>query len=150
MTDDHALRVVTATPELVGDWDRQRLIRVVENLLNNAIKYSPEGGEVIVFVAQDESGDAVVRVQDRGIGIPAKDLPHIFERFYRAGNAAGRMAGTGIGLAGARQIVERHGGTVTVESEEGVGSVFTLRLPLHSPDRVPPDSADTSEDRESA
>jgi PAS domain S-box-containing protein len=153
MTDDHELRVVLTAPELIGNWDRQRLIRVLENLLNNAIKYSPEGGEVIVSVAQDEAderGDAVVRVQDRGIGIPAKDLPHIFEQFYRAGNTAGRMVGTGIGLAGARQIVEQHGGTLTVESEEGRGSTFALRLPLRSPNGAPPDGADTSADRASA
>ncbi|MGE3599462.1 MAG: sensor histidine kinase [Dehalococcoidia bacterium] len=72
----------------------------------------------------------MIQVQDEGIGIPPADLPHIFERYQRGANVAGRIAGTGIGLAGARQIVELHGGTIEVESVEGHGSVFTVRLPL--------------------
>ena len=79
--------------------------------------------------ADGASGWAVLTVHDDGVGIPAADLPHIFERFYRAGNA-GRAWGSGIGLAGARQIVEQHGGTVTVESNEGEGATFTVRLPI--------------------
>ncbi len=73
---------------------------------------------------------AVLAVQDQGIGIPAADLPHVFERFYRARNVSGRTPGTGLGLAGARQIVEQHGGTIAVESREGAGSTVTIRLPL--------------------
>ena len=69
----------------------------------------------------------------RGMGIPAGDLPHIFEWFRRGGNVSGRIRGTGVGLAGARQIIEQHGGTLTAESREGVGSTFTLHLPIDIP-----------------
>ena len=85
---------------------------------------------------------AVLAVRDRGIGIPAADLPRIFERYHRAANAAGQFAGTGIGLAGARQIVEQHGGAIAVESAEGAGSTFTVRLPL----APPPEAADAGVD----
>jgi signal transduction histidine kinase len=113
---------------VIGDWDGPRLRRVLDNLLSNAIKYSPAGGEVVVTLAAD--GDsAVLRVRDQGLGIPAEDLPHIFERFRRARNAA-EIVGTGLGLSGARQLVEQHGGTIQVESQEGAGSTFTVRLPL--------------------
>jgi signal transduction histidine kinase len=70
-------------------------------------------------------------VRDEGLGIPAADLPNVFERFHRAANVAQHIAGIGIGLAGSRQIVEQHGGTLTVESQEGVGSTFTMRVPLN-------------------
>jgi two-component system phosphate regulon sensor histidine kinase PhoR len=72
----------------------------------------------------------VMTVRDRGIGVPAPDLPRLAERFFRAGNAVGAFPGTGIGLAGARQTVEAHGGQLTIESAEGVGTVVTVRLPL--------------------
>ena len=82
-----------------------------------------------------EDGDpswAVLVVRDRGMGIPADDLPYIFEWFRRVGNVSGRIRGTGVGLACARQVVEQHGGTITAESQEGQGSTFTVRLPLTS------------------
>jgi signal transduction histidine kinase len=112
-----------------------RLARVLSNLLTNAVRYSPDGGDVTVFVSRHgDAGEpgsyAALRVQDNGLGIPSADLPHIFERYYRARNVVGRMPGSGIGLAGARQIVEAHGGTLTVKSEEGAGTQVTLRLPL--------------------
>jgi signal transduction histidine kinase len=69
-------------------------------------------------------------VQDGGLGIPASDLPRVFERFHRGANVVGRIGGTGIGLAGARSIVESHGGTISAASQEGAGSTFTIRLPL--------------------
>ena len=80
----------------------------------------------------DEQGAprAVVRIADRGVGIPPGDLPHIFEQFHRGANVVGRVAGTGVGLFSVRQIVEHHGGTVTVDSQEGHGSSFTISLPL--------------------
>jgi two-component system, OmpR family, sensor histidine kinase BaeS len=77
--------------------------------------------------------EAVITVQDQGIGIPEVDLPHIFERFWRGGNAVRHFRGTGLGLASVRAIVEEHGGTVAVESQEGRGSTFTIRLPLNPP-----------------
>jgi PAS domain S-box-containing protein len=128
----HPIRVTAAVPGLVGIWDPARLERVLDNLLSNAIKYSPSGGEITVDMAKEE-GDkawAVLVVRDGGIGIPAADLPHVFEWFHRAGNVSGRISGTGIGLAGVRQVVEQHGGTIIVESEEGSGAAFTVRLPL--------------------
>ena len=131
--DHSSLRVETALPELIGDWDGARLERALTNLVVNAIKYSPRGGEIIVRVTHevDAAGHwAVLSVRDQGIGIPATALPRIFERFYRAENVAGQIGGTGIGLASARQIVEQHGGTIGVDSQEGVGSTFTVRLPL--------------------
>ncbi len=133
-TERHALRLETATPTLVGTWDAARLRRVLDNLLGNAIKYSPRGGEIIVEVATEDAPNgtpwAVVTVVDAGIGIPEADLPHVFERWTRARNVAGRIAGSGIGLSGVKQIVEQHGGTIVVASREGSGSIFTVRLPL--------------------
>jgi signal transduction histidine kinase len=74
---------------------------------------------------------AAVRVRDRGLGIPAAEMEHVFEHFFRAANV-GAIGGTGLGLAGSRRIVEQHGGTLTAESQEGTGSTFTLRLPIES------------------
>jgi len=128
-TDSHQVRFETALPELVGNWDRDRLERVLANLLSNAIKYSPGGGDVLVQVRRERL-DALVCVIDRGLGIPEVDLPHVFERFRRASNVGGKIAGSGLGLAGARDIVELHGGTIAVRSEEGRGSTFEVRLPL--------------------
>ena len=81
---------------------------------------------------REEAGEewAVLTVRDVGLGLPAPDLPHVFERFRRGSNVTKWIAGRGIGLAGAQQIVEQHGGTISVESEEGNGSTFTVRLPL--------------------
>ena len=129
----HTIEVHAAVPELVGAWDAVRLERVLGNLLGNAVKYSPEGGEVSVQVGcEQENGHAwaCVAVRDRGIGIPAADRPHIFERYHRAANVVGRFPGEGIGLAGARQVIEQHGGSIAVSSQEGAGSAFTIRLPL--------------------
>ncbi len=132
-TRRHDVRVTSAERALIGEWDAVRLERALSNLVNNAIKYSPEGGEVTVEVARDHrpEGDwAVLQVHDQGVGIPSFDLPRIFGRFQRGSNIVGRIGGTGIGLAAARQIAEQHGGTIAVQSQEGVGSVFTIRLPL--------------------
>jgi signal transduction histidine kinase len=128
-SDSHVVRFEPSVAELAGTWDSARLERVLANLLANALKYSPSGGEVLVEVSRDADW-AVLSVADHGIGIPAADLPHIFERFRRASNVAGRIAGSGLGLAGARDIVEQHGGTIFVLSEEGRGSRFVVRLPL--------------------
>jgi signal transduction histidine kinase len=99
---------------------------------------------VLVTVAREDDAAgawARVAVRDQGVGIPAADLPRLFERFHRGGKVVGRIGGTGIGLASVRHTVESHGGVVEVESQEGVGSTFTIRLPLGedtgaaSPDR---------------
>jgi signal transduction histidine kinase len=130
---DHRLMLETELENLVVTVDPDRIERVLDNLVGNALKYSPAGGTIVVRVARTEDEDtagALLVVQDAGLGIPASDLPHIFERYYRAGNVRGRIAGTGIGLASVRQIVEQHGGTVAVESREGHGTTVTVRLPL--------------------
>ena len=132
-TARHRIRVETPVDRLVGVWDPSRLGRVLDNLLENAVKYSPAGGDVLVRIDRTASADeawARVDVVDEGLGIPPADLPHVFERFHRGANVVGRILGTGIGLAGVHHIVAQHGGTVTVESREGVGSIFSVRLPL--------------------
>jgi signal transduction histidine kinase len=128
-SESHRLHFECTLSELPGNWDAGRLERVLANLLSNAIKYSPSGGEVVVDVRSDVDW-AVVSVTDHGLGIPEADLPHVFERFRRASNVGGLIAGSGLGLAGARDIVEQHGGTISAASEEGRGSTFVVRLPL--------------------
>jgi signal transduction histidine kinase len=101
-----------------------------------AVKYSPKGGRIVIGVSEERSDDrgwAVVTFSDDGVGIPEQDLPHIFERYRRGSNVGDQTAGAGIGLAGARQIVQQHGGTLEVESAENQGSTFTIRLPLSPP-----------------
>lgn len=129
----HTVRVHAEAPELVGELDCARLERVLQNLLSNAVKYSPNGGFVDVSLRREEAGDqawAVLAIRDYGVGIPPEDLPRVFERFYRASNVSQRIGGTGLGLAGARQIVEQHGGEIAVDSQPNAGSTFTVRLPL--------------------
>lgn len=109
--------------------DALRLEQVFQNLLGNAIKYSPGGGRITAALTAD-AATVQVTVRDEGIGIPAQDVPHIFQRFYRAGNvSADTITGIGIGLFVVQEIVVLHGGMVTVTSEEGVGSNFTVMLP---------------------
>lgn len=99
-------------------------------LVDNAIKYTPSGGEVSLSLRK-HSGATTLEVADTGIGISAEDLPHIFERFYRADKSRMRSAsGTGLGLAIAKWIAEQHGGEISVKSSPGVGTTFTIRLPL--------------------
>lgn len=188
-TEQHRLQLRTGDPQLVGHWDAARLERVLTNLISNAIKYSPKGGDITVTVARAapsahdlvmdterpnqsphqperggqvsragagrgtdgapagtrategsstaEAGEAgsagtwaVLAVQDQGLGIPVEDLSRVFERFQRAGNVVGQIPGSGIGLATTRRIIEQHGGTIAVQSREGKGSTFTVRLPL--------------------
>jgi signal transduction histidine kinase len=134
-TQSHTIQLLAPDEDLIGDYDPARLERVFANLLQNAVKYSPQGGAITVEIArEDDHGGswATIAVSDQGIGIPADDLPQIFERFHRAGNAAGQIQGTGIGLSSARQIVEQHSGTISVASQEDVGSTFTVRLPLET------------------
>lgn len=132
LTVRHQIRVVAEQESLVGMWDRRRLERVVANLIGNAVKYSPAGGPVTVGVGADGRW-ASLQVQDQGMGIPAQDVPRVFERYHRAANVIGKIGGTGVGLASSRQIVEQHGGTIAVESEEGRGTRITVRLPLTDP-----------------
>jgi signal transduction histidine kinase len=103
---------------------------VVTNLLSNAARYSPAGGEVVVIV-RAEQGEAMLQVRDQGIGIPADQLELLFTPFFRAANAHSHHgAGLGLGLHIAQEIVRRHGGRIHVESKENSGTTFTVRLPL--------------------
>jgi PAS domain S-box-containing protein len=126
-SDRHVLRI-EGEPNLPGKWDRSRVERVLDNLIGNAVKYSPDGGAVVVH-AERTDGMAVVRVSDEGIGIPAGELEEVFKPYHRATNTTG-LRGIGLGLAGAREVVRQLGGDLTATSQEGQGSTFTLRLPL--------------------
>ena len=131
--------VVEADGPVVGEWDPTRLERAVGNLVGNAIKYNRPGGRVRVRVGAEESPVgtiAYVSIADEGIGIPDSDRARIFDRFTRGANVAGRIGGSGVGLAIVRQVVEQHGGTVEVQSVEGQGSTFTIRLPAGAPSAV--------------
>jgi PAS domain S-box-containing protein len=131
--DLHRFELDAQPPSLVALLDGARIQRVLGNLLSNAIKYSPDGGPIRVRISEVRSPAGVfaeIVVQDEGIGIPRDDLPHIFDRFHRGSNVVRRIAGTGLGLAGARQMVELHGGSIAVQSEEGNGSTFTLSIPV--------------------
>ncbi|MFY0525864.1 ATP-binding protein [Archangium gephyra] len=128
----HPVHLHVEGEDFQGKWDEASLERVLDNLLGNAVKYSPRGGSIDVWLSEETPGPegwVRLRVQDQGMGIPAEDLPHIFERFRRGRNVAPVISGSGVGLASAHRLVELHGGTLTVESEEGKGSTFTVRLP---------------------
>jgi PAS domain S-box-containing protein len=119
-------------PIVVGD--RDRLIQVVSNLVNNAIKYSPDGGTVTLST-RAEGGYALISVTDTGLGIPADEIGHVFERFRRVrSGAAQSIPGTGLGLTIVKQIVEMHGGKIWVESAVGHGSAFHFTVPLAAED----------------
>jgi heavy metal sensor kinase len=122
---------------VMGDPDR--LKQLLLNLVSNGLKYTPEGGSVTLSLRRDTEWVRIA-VSDTGIGIPAEDLPHIFDRFYRVDKARSRaQGGTGLGLSIARWIAEAHGGELAVESAVGVGSTFTITLPV-LPDDIPADS----------
>jgi two-component system sensor histidine kinase SenX3 len=115
-------------PAVLGD--QRQLVSAVHNLVENAVKYSDPGSEVAVEIGQGEDGFAEIAVIDHGLGIPSRDLERIFERFYRVDRARSRdTGGTGLGLSIVRHVVTNHGGDVTVQSREGEGSTFMLRLP---------------------
>lgn len=130
-SQQHQIVIEAPDPAPVGQWDAARLERAVTNLLGNAIRYSPAGGAIRLSVAQDaECHEATISVTDSGIGIPAADLPRVFERFYRSPAVAGRIRGNGLGLASVHEIVEQHGGRVEIASVEGEGTKVTIHLPL--------------------
>ncbi len=127
LTADRVFEVV-ASGDPVIEADGDRLERVMDNLIENAVKYSGERSHIQVAVDVND-GEATISVADLGRGIPAGDLPHIFEPFHRAANASG-IRGTGLGLAGSRDVVRQMGGEITVTSEEGAGSTFVVHLPM--------------------
>jgi signal transduction histidine kinase len=128
-TEVHVVTCEAPDDELIVLGDDLRLEQVLQNLLQNAIKYSPAGGPVEVTVAS-EAGSVCVTVADRGIGLPEEAMPRLFERFYRAPNAdPHQISGMGIGLYVVREIVRLHGGTVRADAQEGGGSRFMVCLP---------------------
>jgi signal transduction histidine kinase len=116
------------TPSMLGD--RSRLAQVLDNLISNALKFTPSSGRVSVRVSRT-GGDAVVEVADTGVGIPKEEQERLFERFFRSSNATEQaIPGTGLGLTIAKAIVERHDGSIEIESAEGKGTTVRVRLPL--------------------
>jgi len=104
------------------------LFQVFSNLLSNAIKYSPGGGLIEISAAKEQAS-VVLTVEDHGLGIPKQDFDRLFERYFRGSNVSG-IIGTGVGLYLVKMVVELHGGRIVVESSEGSGSTFTVRLPI--------------------
>ncbi|MGB7448559.1 MAG: PAS domain S-box protein [Ornithinimicrobium sp.] len=119
----------TAGPRVRGD--SVRLQQVFSNVVGNAVKYTPCGGSVVVTCdVQEADGFWLVSVADTGVGIPPEEVPHVFDAFFRASSAAGGAAGTGLGLSITRLIVDEHHGSVIVESQPGVGTTMSVRLPF--------------------
>jgi len=132
-SDKVRLDYVPPEQEIMAIFDRNRIRQVLSILLDNAIKYTPQGGEVSVRVREVDGWVEVV-VSDTGIGIREEEMPRIFERFYRADKARAR-GGSGLGLAIARQVAEAHGGSIEVRSRAGEGSTFVVRIPKNGPER---------------
>jgi PAS domain S-box-containing protein len=134
----HEIRLQSPGPgHVIGEWDTVQIGQILDNLLGNAIKYSPEGGLIDIVLTRDETV-AHLSVRDEGIGIPEEARPRIFDQFFRAANAnavssGSAMEGLGLGLFNVRHLAKRHGGTIELESTEGKGSTFHLTLPLNPP-----------------
>jgi len=124
---DEEIGLETDLAEAPVEGDPERLRQVVLNLLSNALRHTPSGGRIEVRTATEDN-EALLEVLDTGPGIAAKDLPHVFERFYR-GRDAEASAGSGIGLAVAAELVAAHGGTIEARNRDEGGAVFTVRLP---------------------
>jgi len=132
LSSQHQLAGVLPIEPLVTTADSKRIEQVLRNLLDNAIKYSPQGGTITLQAYQDEA-QIVFSIKDEGIGIPAEERERIFERFHRVENeVTRRMRGAGLGLAVCRGIVEAHGGRIWVDSQAGAGSTFCFTLPIEA------------------
>jgi PAS domain S-box-containing protein len=131
-SDRHQLTLSTSLPSLQAEVDKGRIEQVLVNLLTNAIKYSPDGGEIEVSLQVPPGGQtALISIRDHGIGIPQAEQAHLFGQFVRASNAESHgISGTGLGLYLCRELVSLHRGDIWFESTEGAGSTFFLRLPL--------------------
>jgi two-component system sensor histidine kinase SenX3 len=135
MADSRDIKIDVADPagDSLVQGDRRDLVSAIGNLVENAVKYSEDNSLVRVRSAREE-GWLTVAVSDEGVGIPRREQERIFERFYRVDRARSRLTGgTGLGLSIVRHVAANHGGAVELESEEGVGSTFRLRLPLGAP-----------------
>jgi signal transduction histidine kinase len=135
-TDRHHIELilegVEATDSLIGHFDERRLVQAINNLISNAIKYSPTGGKIEVGLRSvcEQPPYALIWVKDQGIGIAESEQTHIFTRFYRSNVLDPSISGLGIGLFLAREVVVSHGGQIWVDSVLGQGSTFYIRLPL--------------------
>lgn len=133
IADDHAIELVAEveeTPTMLGD--RSRLTQVLDNLISNALKFTPRSGRVAVRVSI-AGDDVLVEIQDTGVGIPSAEQDRLFERFFRSSNANEQaIPGSGLGLTIAKTIVERHEGSIAIESTEGVGTTVRVRLPVRT------------------
>jgi two-component system phosphate regulon sensor histidine kinase PhoR len=127
---------VTARPDrLVVLGDRDELMRVLENLIENALKYAASGKKIDIMLASGVARDALISVRDYGPGIAPEHLPRLTERFYRVDVSESRaQGGTGLGLALVKHILNRHGGRLTIDSVAGQGATFTAHLPLAAPE----------------
>lgn len=127
----HKLTYTCSTEEKMPLYgDRERIEQVVANIIGNAIKYTPDGGEISVGLSKSGKKAYLVSVKDNGVGIPAEDIEHLFERFYRVDKSRSAQAGgTGLGLSIAKEIIDAHNGSISVESTEGEGTKVTIMLP---------------------
>lgn len=129
MDKQYALVRELPSESLFAEVDHDRFIQVIDNILNNAIKYSPDGGKITCRLVET-SDNIVISITDEGLGIPKKSLPHVFKRFYRVDKARSReQGGTGLGLAISKEVIELHGGRIWVNSRENKGSTFFVSLP---------------------
>lgn len=138
------IRVDARAAQVIGDWDGADLARALDNLVSNAVKYSPAGGMIIIQITTEQRAGKVwarLSVCDHGIGIPAEALGQIFTPYYRAANVPPMIAGSGLGLASVRQIVDAAGGTIAVRSRLNVGTCFIIRLPVGGAGRAPASEA---------
>ena len=118
-----------APKALLISGDQKRLHQAFTNLISNAVKYTPEQGTLGVQV-NEMNDQLIVEIADTGIGIGGQDVPHIFDKFYRAGNVVNGFEGTGLGLSIVKSVIERHNGRIWVNSQVGKGTVFSIILPL--------------------
>lgn len=135
----HEIVLITEPQPVVGDWDSDRLYQVLDNLIGNAMKYSPAGGTITVRAGSDQAtGDALVSVADQGPGISLQDRERIFSAFYRARDAAAsQISGLGLGLYICQELVAAHGGRIEVADAPTQGAEFTVRLPRSTPVATP-------------
>jgi signal transduction histidine kinase len=125
--DGRTVTLRSSVDEIIGWWDEARLSRVLSNMLENAFNYSR--GDAVDVSVEPDAHAAVLQVRDRGVGIPAEDLPRVFDSYYRGSNVVDGTTGSGLGLAVAQQIAHLHRGSIDIDSELGVGTVVRLRLP---------------------
>jgi len=128
-TGQQRVHLVQPARPIAGPWDRTKVTRALINVLENALKYSPDGGPILV-TARDDGAEVEVAIRDQGIGIPESELPLLFNAFVRGSNVREQFAGTGLGLASSRQLVESEGGSFEIASVEGCGTTVTIRLPF--------------------